>query len=135
MKSDVETRPLATGGARFMEREGLPQNRRCPPVPHAPPRGSAKGKPHLHVQDRPRVAHCAGVAHRQGVVAALQLKLLEGELDDLRGGKESDSASSGHRGWRGGRRGPPRAPRGVERALLPNSSSASDFGLPCEGAV
>lgn len=95
MKSDAETTALATSsaGRLFPGRGRSASEPQVPPVSRAPPhRGPAKGTPHLHVQDGPRVAHHAGVAHRQGVVAALQLKLLEGQLDDLRGGKESDSA-------------------------------------------
>lgn len=61
-----------------------------PRVRHSPsatrPRATSRGRgaAHLHVQDRPGVAHLPGIAHREGVVAALQLELLEGELDDLR---------------------------------------------------
>lgn len=41
-------------------------------------------KSHLHVEHCPGVTHSAGVSHGQGVIASLQLKLLEGQLDDLR---------------------------------------------------
>lgn len=85
MEPASEPLRLPVGGPVGLRGLGLrPRVQHGPSATRPLATGRGRGVAHLHVQDRPGVAHLPGVAHREGVVAALQLELLEGELDDLR---------------------------------------------------